>query len=305
MTDANGNATATDGQRMTNNGTFIHNVDAGVGTAVQSMNQYGEYRCKVDDQIKLDDAFLQWTACSVIEMVGDAPTEGYNLGTAAKIKPAAYKHNDNYIDIEVNTDNVTIFNNKTPDNEKIMIGNLTVKNGGLNIDYVNTTGTGASAKTGKRTLTVNGDMTVAATTNMNSSKMINITKNLTVKGGKTLTYKGNKKNEGGLAVTNDITVTGKNSTFIAGGSNASKDEVDALDIICANFYLEKEGTAIFGNRTDGAAKNMTVTGTISNPKDCTFNIVAAGQYNGSVLGWVTCKELKVGGTFTNSRPRVE
>ena len=86
--------------------------------------------------------------------------------------------------------------------------------------------------------------------------------------------------------------------------------MDALNITCANFYLKKIGNNIggvaeFANRTDGAAKNMTVTGTISNPKDCSFNIVAAGQYNGSVLAWVTCKELKVGGNFSAARPRVE
>ena len=140
MTDANGNATATDGQRMTNNGTFIHNVDAGVGTAVQSMQQNGEYRCRVDDQIKLDDAFLQWTACSVIEMVNTG-AKSYNLGTAAGITPYAYKHNKKYIDIEVNSGALTTFNNPVintagnGDGKTIEIGNLTVTAGGLDIVY--------------------------------------------------------------------------------------------------------------------------------------------------------------------------
>ena len=294
MTDANGNATSTDGQRMTNNGTFIHNVDAGVGTAVQSMNQNGEYRCRVDDQIKLDDAFLQWTACSVIEITGGT---NYNLGTASGITPAAYKHNDKYIDIEVNAAAAITFTNPANgagngDDKVIMVGNLSVNSGSLAINY--TTGTG------KRTLTVNGNMEVAANTTINNSKQINVTENLTVKGA-TLTYKGANKN-GGLAVTKDIKVI-SGATFDAGSAAA---DVDALNITCANFSLAGGSTAVFGNRTDGGAKNMVVSGTISNPAGCTFNIVAANQdSNGSVLAWVSCHQLNVGGNFPNARPRVE
>lgn len=298
MTDANGNATATDGQRMTNNGKFIHNVDAGVGTAVQKMNQNGEYRCKVDKQIKLDDALLQWTACSVIEMV-NADAQNYNLGTAGSITPTAYKHNDKYIDFEVNSVGaITTFNNPVVsggngDSKNIQIGKLTVKAGGLKIDYV----TGS----GKRTLTVNGDMTVEANTEITDSKKITVTENLTVKNGATLLYKGAKANVDGLAVTKDINVNG--ATFDA-------NEVNALNITCANFYLTKVGAtagiARFGNRTEGDTKNLVVTGTISNPAGCTFDIIAADQNGaGSVLAWVTCSQLTVGGTFTNARPRVQ
>lgn len=296
MTDANGNATATDGQRMTNNGKFIHNVDAGVGTAVQSMAQNGEYRCKVDDQIKLDDAFLQWTACSVIEMVNTG-AKSYNLGTAASIA-TPYQHNGKYIDIEVNAGGLTTFTNPTPDANIINIGNLTVTAGGLDIDYTNT----VSGTTASRSLAVNGDMAVAANTTITDSKKITVTKNLTVEGaGVTLAYKGAKKNVDGLAVTGDITVSG--ATFDAGSVAA---DVDALNITCANFYLKDAATAVFGNRTDGAAKNLVVSGTISNPTGCTFNIVAANQNGaGSVLAWVTCKKLEVGGTFSAARPRVE
>ena len=300
MTDANGNATADDGKRMTNNGTFIHNVDAGVGTAVQKMNQNGEYRCRVNDQIKLDDAFLQWTACSVIEMVDKAvpAAVSYNLGTAAGITPAAYKHNGKYIDIEVSATAKTTFNNiietNKGDDKDIMIGNLTVKQGELEIDFVSDNGlTGDKKVWYKRTLTVNGDMTVSAKTTMTDSKKINVTGNLTVSEGKTLIYAGNKANEDGLAVTKDIKVSG---IFNASALNA-------LNITCANFTLSKPGSATFGNRTEGAAKNMVVSGTIDNPKDCTFDISAAAD--GNVLAWVSCKELKVGGTFPHSKPRVE
>ena len=291
MTDSDGNATATDGKRMTNNGKFIHNVDAGVGTAVQSMQQNGEYRCKVDEQVKLDDAFLQWTACSVIEMVNASP-ETYNLGTG---KGVAYKHNNNYIDIEVNTGSgsgATFNNPGAGDNENIQTGNLTVTTGTLVIKFVN--------GTNKRSLTVNGNMAVKGNTTITSSKKIDVKKNLTVTGA-ILTYKGMKANVDGLAVTKDIKVSGAAGQFIAGTGT----EVDALNITCANFYLQKGATAKFGNRTDGAAKNLVVSGTISNPAGCTFDIEAANQDGaGSVLAWVTCTNLEVGGTFTGARPRV-
>jgi hypothetical protein len=295
MTDANGNATATDGLRMTNNATgkFIHNVDAGVGTAVQKMHQNGEYRCCVDDQIKLDDAFLQWTACSVIEIVEPSPAApvSYNLVNACQ-------HNSKYIDFEVNTTSGAAFTNPKPDDKEINIGKLTVKKGPFGIQFKNK----VSTTTGKRTLTVNGDMTVKANTSITTSKMINVKGNLTVDGawlyykGKTWTAGDNSLNNEGLAVTGDITVSG--TTFDAG-------DVDALNITCANFTLAKGARADFGNRTEGDAKNLVVSGTISNPEGCKFYITAANQEPGTVLAWVTCKELLVGGDFTAARPRVE
>jgi hypothetical protein len=300
MTDKDGNATATDGQRMTNNGKFIHNVDAGVGTAVQSMQQNGEYRCKVDKQIKLDDAFLQWTACSVIEMV-NTTAKSYNLGTGEGV---GYKHKGKYINIEVNSVGaLTTFDNPIiggdADNKVIEVGNLTVTAGGLDINYYNSKTVAGVTTHFNRTLNVNGNMVVKASTTITASQKINVTKNLTVSKGATLQYMGGKKNIDGLAVTKDIKVSG--ATFIAGTGT----DVDALNITCANFYLEKKAKATFGNRTDGAAKNLVVSGTISNPAGCTFDIEAANQDGaGSVLAWVTCTNLEVGGTFTGARPRV-
>jgi len=290
MTDADGNATATDGKRMTNNGTFIHNVDAAVGTAVQSMNQNGEYRCRVDKQIKLDDAYQKWTACSVIEMVGVGQI--YNLGVAEK--NINYQHNGKYIDIEINTTSVTTFNNPDlgsgdGDNKNIQVGKLTVMQGGLYVPYV----TGE----GKRELTVNGDMTVSVTSSLYSSKKITVKENLIVDNGATLKYWGKKKNEGGLAVEKDIKVSG--ATF-----DAFVDKVDALDITCANFTLSSSATAQFGNRTEGDTKNMTVSGTITNPAGCTFDIKAANQEGGSVLATITCKKLIAGGAFPGGTPQV-
>jgi hypothetical protein len=292
ITDKDGNASATDGKNMTNNGKFIHNVDAQVGTAVQlmTMNEGSEYRCRVDKQIKLDDAYQKWTACSVIEMVGAGQI--YNLGVAEK--NIEYKHNGKYIDIEVNTTSATTFNNPDlgsgdGDNKNIQVGKLTVMQGGLYVPYV----TGK----GKRELTVNGDMTVSKNASLYSSKKITVKENLIVNSGATLKYWGEKKNEGGLAVEKDIKVSG--ATF-----DAFVDKVDALDITCANFTLASSATAIFGNRTEGDTKNLTVSGTITNPAGCTFNIKEANQVGGSVLATITCTKLIVGGAFPGGKPQV-
>jgi hypothetical protein len=291
MTGTNGDATATDGQRMTNNGKFIHNVDAAVGTAVQSMNQKGEYRCRVDQQIKLDDAYQQWTACSVIEMV-NADEQKYDLGSA--YPNINYQHNGKYIDIEVNATGKTTFVNPdlgsgNGDMNDIQIGNLTSKNGAFLIDFVK--------GDGKRTLTVNGDMAVSAKTAIVTSRKVSITGDLTIT-KEYLKFAGNKANEGGLAVTKDITVTGSGVQFNA-------DFVDALDITCANFYLKSGAKALFGNRTNGATQTLTVSETIDNPAGCEFNIHAANQNGaGSVLARITCKTLKVGGDFPGGRPLV-
>ena len=296
ITDKDGNASATDGKNMTNNGTFIHNVDAAVGTAVQLMNQNGEYRCRVDKQIKLDDAYQKWTACSVIEMVG--PGQIYNLGVAEKNINYQHKHKgvDKYIDIEVNTTSVTTFNNPDlgsgdGDNKNIQVGKLTVMQGGLYVPYV----TGE----GKRELTVNGDMTVSVTSSLYSSKKITVKGNLIVDNGAKLKYAGKKRNEGGLAVEKDIKVSGAGTEF-----NAFVDKVDALDITCANFTLASNAKATFGNRTEGDTKNLTVSGTITNPAGCTFDIKAANQEGGSVLATITCTKLIVGGEFPGGKPQV-
>jgi len=293
ITDKDGNASAKDGKNMTNHetGLFIHNVDAQVGTAVQLMNQNGEYRCKVDKQIKLDDAYQKWTACSVIEMVGAG--QSYNLGVADK--NINYKHNGKFIDIEVNTTSLTTFSNPdlgagNGDNKDIQVGKLTVMQGGLYVPFV----TGE----GKRSLTVNGDMTVSVTSSLYTSKMITVKENLIVNKGAELKYAGKKQNEGGLAVEKDITVSG--AKF-----NAGETAVDALNITCANFTLAETATAVFGNRTEGDTKNLTVSGTITNPAGCTFNILKANLVGGSILATITCKKLIVGGNWGDGgKPQV-
>ena len=286
MTDANGNASAKDGKRMTNNATgkFIHNIDAAVGTSVQSMNQNGEYRCKVDQQIKLDDAYQQWLACSVIEIVNPTPAADvtYDLGSAEP--NINYQHNGKFIDIEVNaTGQLTTFANPDNDSKVINVGKLTVKSP-LEVKF----------GTDLRTLTVNGEATSSANFTLTSSKKVNFLENLAVTGA-TFTYAGNKANKEGLAVTKDITVRGAGVTFDAG-------DVDAINITCANFKLSGGAAATFGNRTDGVSVNMAVSNEISNPAGCTFTEKVANQIPGSVLARITCKKLTVGGAFPGGQP---
>ena len=301
ITDKEGNASWDDGKKMTNNGSFIHNVDAAVGTTVQNMNQNGEYRCKVDKQKALDDAFVQWTACSVIEMI-DESTGVYDLGKACK-------HNNKFVDVEVNnTANLVTFvnadpyNSGNPDSKEINIGNLTVTEEavGLGIDYVNKVGD----IEGKRTLKVNGDMTVNSPTTITDSKKIEITGNLDIEdvdgSGVSLVYKGENKNEDGLKVGGDITVT--DAEFDA-------SDKDALKIECKNFSLIKKATtgapaAKFGLRSAGNdTKTMTVKGAISNPKDCTFSQTPVGGGT-DLLAWITCYSLTTGGAFPGGKPTV-
>ena len=294
ITDEDGNASWDDGQNMINNGKFIHQVDANVGTTVQNMQQNGEYRCKVDKQQALNDAYVKWTACSVIEMV-NSTVSSYDLGSAKK-------HGDKYVDIEVNNGTTqTTFDETTPSDDKnIEIGNLTVTatSKGLKINY-------APKSDGKqRELTVHGDMNVLYDSELTESKKVTVDGNLNIEKGDaatTLKYKGDSKNKGGLEVKGDIIVT--DATFDA-------SEKDALEIKCKNFSLIKKDPAPavipeakFGLRSVGNTKStMTVGGTISNPKGCKFNMTPAS--GSDLLAWITCKKLTVGGAFPGGKPQV-
>ena len=296
ITDEDGNASWADGQNMENNGKFIHQVDANVGTTVQNMQQNGEYRCKVDKQQALNDAYVKWTACSVIEMV-NSTVSSYNLGSAQK-------HKDKYVDIEVNNGSLqTIFDEPTfSDGKNIEIGNLTVtaKSKGLKINYAPKSATDAT----QRELTVHGNMNVLYDSELTESKKVTVDGNLNIEKGDaatTLKYKGDSKNKGGLEVKGDIKVT--DATFDA-------SEKDALEIKCKNFSLIKKDPAPavipeakFGLRSVGNTKStMTVGGTISNPKGCKFNMTAAS--GDDLLAWITCKKLTVGGAFPGGKPQV-
>ena len=292
MKNANGTSVWSDGQKMTNRATgkFIHNVDAVVGTAVQFMNQEtgSEYRCRVDKQKALDDAYVQWTACSVIEMVNSGANITYDLGSAVQHTIwGSLKH----VDIEVNNIDITgptIYKTtfkKNGENKEINIGNLTVMTL-LDVDDREDATTHA-----QRSLKVNGNMTVSANTNLKNSKKITVTGDLDIDNAATLTYAGGKKIVEGLAVGGNITVTG--ASF-----NAAKN--GGILISCTNFSLSDGATATFGNRTagDSANKTMEVKGTISNGKGCTFTISPAG--GGNLLAWITCYKTEGEGTYAGT-----
>ena len=304
MTDAAGNSTYKEGLRMTNNGKFIHNVGAGVGTAVQYMDQKGEYRCKVNNQVTLNNAYKQWFACNIIEIIQAEPGgNGYNLGTAGDIptdataKSSPWRHNNDYIDIEIASGVTDKFSNEAKDSKGIKIGALTIMEGAtLNIEYAK-----ENDNNKQRTLTVNGDMTVNGNTTITSSKMFTVTENLKINDA-TLTYAGGRYGTGkptynkGLAVTKNIEVSGETAVF-----DAAYGASDALNITCANFLLSDKATAKFGNQTDGGDKTMTVSGTIANPKDCKFLIASPSA---GILAWITCTELVSGGTYEAAEPLV-
>ena len=292
MKNANGTSVWTDGQKMTNHATgkFIHNVDAVVGTAVQFMKQEtgSEYRCRVDKQKALDDAYVQWTACSVIEMVNsyDGNPITYDLGSAQQ---HTIWGSLKYVDIEVNNNKQTTFQ-KNADGKQINIGNLTVLTA-LDVDDQE----GGTPKV-QRELIVNGDMTVSANTNLKNSKKITVTKNLDINNGATLKYYGIAATPfgvvNGLKVDGDITVT---------GARFDASDNDAIQISCKNFSLVKgtAATATFGNRTAGNnKKSMEVKGTISNGKGCTFTISSATGAN--LLAWITCYKVEGEGTFAGT-----
>ena len=289
MKNEAGGSVWTDGQRMTNNGTFIHNVDAVVGTAVQHMLGAGEYRCRVDKQKALDDAYVQWTRCNVIEMI-DGGIANYDLVNACQhtINGAA-----KYIDIEVNNPSTaTTFGEPTAsDGKNIEIGNLTVKAGGSNALTIDYKDKGDAAHT-QRQLTVHGNMTVSADTELKESKKVSVTGNLDITKDATLTYAGANKNVQGLNVTGNITVT--DATFNAYADNG-------ILIKCKNFSLIKKEKATgayasFGNRTKGSTdKTMEVKGTISNGKGCTFEMKPAT--GDELLAWITCYVVEGEGTF--------
>ena len=150
--------------------------------------------------------------------------------------------------------------------------------------------------TKNRQLTVNGNMTVSADTDLQEAKKVTVTGNLDIDNGATLTYAGDNKIVDGLKVNGNITVT--DATFDASAANA-------ILIECTNFSLIKKdeagagASAEFGNRTKGNTnKTMTVNGTISNGKGCTFTISPAAGEN--LLAWITCYKVEGEGTYAGT-----
>lgn len=116
MLDANGQTVASAGKNFKNNGKFIDNVGTTIGGATQYMvfGTNGDYICKVNEQVRLDEAYINKTACSTIQFVHSAATS-YDLKNAAK-------HNNKDVDIVDNSTAATTMTSTAT--AAVTIGNL-------------------------------------------------------------------------------------------------------------------------------------------------------------------------------------
>lgn len=147
--DAQGVTVPDAGENFNNNGKFIDNVGATIGGATQYMvfGEKGQYICKVNSQTRLDEAYVNKTACNVIQFIGETATN-YDFTKAVK-------HNDKYVDIVVDAKNV-----RFDSANNVEIGNLSVNAGkdvtiGTSQEIIGTDGEG----TGKyAAIAVKGDI---------------------------------------------------------------------------------------------------------------------------------------------------
>lgn len=150
--DAQGVTVPDAGENFNNNGKFIDNVGATIGGATQYMvfGEKGQYICKVNSQTRLNEAYVNKTACNVIQFIGSV-TNGYDFKEAVK-------HKDKYVDIVVDATGV-----KFKPTESVEIGNLSVNaNMDLTIDksepIMDAEGNDVI---GYAAITVKGDITLA------------------------------------------------------------------------------------------------------------------------------------------------
>lgn len=174
MLDANGQTVAAAGKNFKNNGTFIDNVGTTIGGATQYMvfGTNGDYICKVNEQVRLDEAYINKTACSTIMFVHSSAAS-YDLKNAAK-------HNNKDVNIVDNSTAATTITSTAT--AAVTIGNLS---------NTATSTSLAVAKTGKPIL-VNGDIVLnkAFTT---AEDVVGMTaNNLTVNDGGSATFANRK-----------------------------------------------------------------------------------------------------------------
>lgn len=150
--DAQGVTVPDAGENFNNNGKFIDNVGATIGGATQYMvfGEKGQYICKVNSQTRLNEAYVNKTACNVIQFIGSV-TDGYDFKEAVK-------HKDKYVDIVVDATGV-----KFKPTESVEIGNLSVN---ANMDLtINKSEPIKDAESndviGYAAITVKGDITLA------------------------------------------------------------------------------------------------------------------------------------------------
>lgn len=181
--DAQGVTVPDAGENFNNNGKFIDNVGATIGGATQYMvfGEKGQYICKVNSQTRLDEAYVNKTACNVIQFIGSVK-DGYDFTKADK-------HNDEYVDIVVDATGVEF-----APSESVEIGNLSV-NAGMDLTIDESAGI-KDAKgnpTGEyAAITVKGDITLAGKFETAVDVRNMVADNLTVLNGGTAKF-GNRK----------------------------------------------------------------------------------------------------------------
>lgn len=208
MLDANGQTEWAAGQNFTNNGTFIDHVGATVGGATQNMKQNGTYLCKVDSQHRLDVAYTNKTACSVIEFINTSAVS-YNFDEVEKHGTPA---DDIDIIVSSSTGVTTTFvgtPTSTATSTAATIGNLTVsENAQLTID--------ATLK-----LAVAGDIKVAGTMTTEENMVGMTADNMTIVENGAATF-GERNDVTGttLAVSNTIDVQEGGTLTLTGSVSA-------------------------------------------------------------------------------------
>ena len=207
MLDANGQTEWAAGQNFTNNGTFIDHVGATVGGATQNMKQNGTYLCKVDSQHRLDIAYTNKTACSVIEFINTAALS-YDFNEVEKHGTPA-----DDIDIIVSSTGVITTFVGTPTgtatSTAATIGNLTVSEGAqLTIDVT-------------LKLAVAGDIKVAGTMTTEENMVGMTADNMTIVENGAATF-GERNDVTGttLAVSNTIDVQEGGTLTLTGSVSA-------------------------------------------------------------------------------------
>lgn len=195
MLAADGSTVAAAGKNFNNNGTFIDNVGSTVGGATQYMvfGENGEYICKVDGENRMNEAYENKTAASIIEIVG-AQSQTY---TFAKVR----KHNDKDVDIVVSANGT-----KFEPASAITIGNLTV-NQGLRIQPTKEVTGANGAHVGWATITVNGDIKAGSNFILSADVRNMKADNLTVVKGGNAKFENRKESQDKtLAVSKTISV---------------------------------------------------------------------------------------------------
>ena len=180
--DAQGVTVPDAGENFNNNGKFIDNVGATIGGATQYMvfGEKGQYICKVNSQTRLDEAYVNKTACNVIQFIGSVK-DGYDFTKADK-------HNDEYVDIVVDATGVEF-----APSESVEIGNLSV-NAGKDLT-INTSAPIKNSKgdvVGYAAITVKGDIALNGKFETEEDVRNMVADNLTVLSGGTAKF-GNRK----------------------------------------------------------------------------------------------------------------